>query len=635
MAVPFQHRRAGSATRLTVLLLAGEAFFDTDVSGWFVGDGTTLGGVQVANSHVTAVTGATQTIADTDVGRFFSYTNAGGCAVTLPQAGSAGPTFPASTGFWVVNNGGGNVVITPTTSTINGAANLTLGVGDSCVVVSDGSNYFALVGRVSFSAGIPVAAHVVGNTTAVSSTSTLSLTNQTISMTGGISAGFSLGSLIISGATLPANQSMTATGNTTAGTSSTTRALTAFAISATGNVSAGWSGSTLVISAAAGGASGTALSEFVIGNTTAATSSSVLTLTQMTVSGAGGVSVGFSTTGAGAGVLIISGATGVASATSMGQTALGSTTGLTSSQTAALTAEAISGAGIVSVGFSAGTIVVSATAAGAGQISYFEPRALQGTNSLAVPMGTFNIIPMEPWSALTINQVKMLVTKSIGANASLVVATTTTSDVLTASAQHGYTQSFVHYTQVDATTFSSSTSTTAYWGVQNSWSISRSSNSNTVSLTQSYFFHVGSVTSSLSSSITASSAAAATHALGVTGSTGFTSLFETQYPWATTFASGLAAIGYGYSSSTSAASQSTGASVANITSGLWNQSVYFGAAIGNVAIRTNPGGAVVGIVPYGAGITSSVGSVAPASFTVPLSSTTAGYSYLWAELGVF
>jgi hypothetical protein len=634
MAVPFQHRRAGSATRLTVLLLAGECFFDTDVDAWFVGDGSTLGGIQVANSHVTGISGATQTIADTDVGKFFSYTNAGGCAVTLPQAGSAGPTFPVSTGFWAINNGAGSVVITPTTSTINGAATLTLGTGDSCVVVSDGTNYFALVCRVSFSSAIPVAANVVGNTTAVSSTTTLSLTNWTISATGGISAGFSAGSLIVSGATLPANQSMTALGNTTASSSSTTRALTAFAISATGNVSAGWSGSTLVVSAAAGGASGTALSEFALGNTTAATSSSVLTLTQISISATGGVSVGFSTTAAGAGVLIISGATGAASATSMGQTVLGATTAATSSQTAPITAEAISGAGIVSVGFSAGTIVVSATAAGAGQISYFEPKVLQGTNSVAVPMGTFNVFPVEPFAALTINQVKMLVSKSL-INASLIVATTTTSDVNTASAQHGYTQSFVHYTQVDATTFSSSTSTTNYWGVQQSWSVSRSSNSNTASMTQSFFFAVGSVTSSLSSSTTASSAAAATHALAVAGSTGFTSLFETQYPWGTTFASGLFALGYGYSSSTSVSTQTTGVSVSVSTGGIWNQSVYGGAGLGNTAVRTNPSGGVVGAVPYAAGITSSVGSVAPSSFTIPLSSTTAGYSYLWAELGVF
>jgi hypothetical protein len=635
MAVPFQHRRAGSATRLTVLLLAGECFFDTDVDSWFVGDGSTLGGIQVANSHVTGISGATQTIADTDVGKFFSYTNAGGCAVGLPQAGSAGPTFPASTGFWAINNGAGSVVITPTTSTINGSATLTLGAGDSCVVVSDGTNYFALVCRVSFSSAIPVAANVVGNTTAVSSTTTLSLTNWTISATGGISAGFSAGSLIVSGATLPANQSMTALGNTTASSSSTTRALTAFAISATGNVSAGWSGSTLVVSAAAGGASGTALSEFALGNTTAATSSSVLTLTQMSISATGGVSIGFSTTAAGAGVLIISGATGAASATSMGQTVLGATTAVTSSQTAPITAEAISGAGIVSVGFSAGTIVVSATAAGAGQISYFEPRVLQGTNSFAVPMGTFNIIPVEPFAALTINQVKMLVSKSIVANASLIVATTTTSDLLTASGQHGYTQSFIHYTQSDATTFSSSTSTTAYWGVQQSWSVSRSSNSNTASMTQSFFFHVGSATSSSSSSTTESSGAAATHAIAMAWSSNFTSLFETQYPWGTTFASGLFAIGYGYSSSTSVASQSTGASVSISTAGIWNQSVYYGAAIGNSAIKTNPGGAAVGIIPYAAGITSSVGSVPPSSFTIPLSSTTVGYSNLWIELGVF
>lgn len=635
MAVPFQHRRAGSSTRLTVALLAGECFFDTDVSGWFVGDGTTLGGIQVANSSVFAISGATQTIADTDVGKFFSYTNAGGCAVTVPQAGSAGPTFPESAGFWAVNNGAGSVVFTPTTSTINGAATLTLGAGDSCVVVSDGTNYFALVARVSFSSGIPVAGHIIGNTTAQSSTTTLSLTNWTLSATGGISAGFSAGTLIISGATLPAAESMSAIGNTTAATSSTSRALTAFVISATGNVSAGWSGSTLVISASAGGASGTALNEFAIGQTTAATSSSVLTLTNLSISATGGASVGFSTTAAGAGVLIISGATGAGSATSMGMTALGSTTGLTSSQTAPLTAETFSGAGIASVGFSGGTIVISATAAVGGQLTYFEPRPLQGSSTLSFTMGTFYINPLQPFANLTFNQVKMIASRSILGNASIIVATTTTSDQLTASGQHGYTHTFVHYTQVDATTFSSSTSTTNYWGVQQSWSVSRSSNSNTASMTISYFYNVGSLTSSSSGSATASSGAAATHALAIAGSTAFTSLFEIQWPWATTMASGLNAIGYGYSSSTSVSSQSTGASVTIAAGGLWNLFPYVANAVGSTTVRSTPGAAAGGGHPYAAGITSSVGSVAPASFTIPLSTTTLAYSYLWMELGVF
>lgn len=636
MAVPFQHRRDTSGTRLTLLLLAGEAFYDTSVKSWFVGDGSTLGGVQVANSHVTGISGATQTIADTDAGRFFSYTNAGGCAVSLPQAGS-GTNFPASTGFWAINNSAGSVVITPTTSTINGSATLSLSSGDSCVVVSDGANYFALVSRVSFSSSIPVAGHIVGNTTAVSSTSTLSLTDWTISADGAMSAGFSLGSLVISGATLPANQSMTALGNTTALTSSTTRQLTAFAVSAIGGVSAGWSGSTLVLSGAMGGASGTALDEFVLGNTTAATSSSVLTLTNVTMSGAGGVSIGFSTTAVGAGVIILSGATGAASATSMGLTAIGNTTGATSSQSAAITAETISGAGIVSVGFNAGTLVISATAAAGGQMSYFEPRVLQGSTAIAVPMGTFEIIPMSPFAGLSINQAKMIVSKSIPGAASLVVATTSTSDILTASAEHGNTQSLVHYTQVDATTFSSSTNTTNYWGVQQSWSVSRTLGSNTASMTISYFFAVGTATSSTSYSTSASSAAAATHALAVAQSTSFNTaqIFETQWPWATTFASGLQAIGYGYSSVINTATQSSGASLTIAAAGLWVQSVYYGAGIGNTAVRQFPGGAVVGNHPYAAGVTSSAGSVAPASFTVPLSSTTVGYSYLWAELGVF
>lgn len=47
MAVPFQHRRGNTATRLALTLLPSELYFDTDTEELYVGDGTTAGGVLV------------------------------------------------------------------------------------------------------------------------------------------------------------------------------------------------------------------------------------------------------------------------------------------------------------------------------------------------------------------------------------------------------------------------------------------------------------------------------------------------------------------------------------------------------------------------------------------------------------
>src|ERR1700693_3587966 len=92
------------------------------------------------------------------------------------------------------------------------------------------------------------------------------------------------------------------------------------------------------------------VSLYASGNTTAATTSGVVVSSALSFAGSGAVSVGISGSS-----VVISAPTAAASATSMGLTAVGNTTGATSSMTQGLTAETISGAGIVSVGFNAGT----------------------------------------------------------------------------------------------------------------------------------------------------------------------------------------------------------------------------------------------------------------------------------------
>lgn len=78
-----------------------------------------------------------------DRGKQISMTNASAMAVTLPQAGSSG--YGSSFYFCLTAAGGGAVTITPTTSTINGAATLVLMTGESACVTSDNTNYFARV----------------------------------------------------------------------------------------------------------------------------------------------------------------------------------------------------------------------------------------------------------------------------------------------------------------------------------------------------------------------------------------------------------------------------------------------------------------------------------------------------------
>lgn len=94
------------------------------------------------HSGVRATTGTSETIAATDLGKLVTFTNAGAIAVTLPQATTAG----LGKGFWFLARclpgSTGSATITPTTSTIDGAANIVLRPGLTAIIQSDGTNYF-------------------------------------------------------------------------------------------------------------------------------------------------------------------------------------------------------------------------------------------------------------------------------------------------------------------------------------------------------------------------------------------------------------------------------------------------------------------------------------------------------------
>jgi hypothetical protein len=91
---------------------------------------------------VKTIAGAEYSVVEEDDGQVLVFTNAGGCAMTLAEAtGQFAPPF----GFEFEALGGA-LTITPTTSTINGAASAK--VGGRNVVVADGGNYrVSLIGR--------------------------------------------------------------------------------------------------------------------------------------------------------------------------------------------------------------------------------------------------------------------------------------------------------------------------------------------------------------------------------------------------------------------------------------------------------------------------------------------------------
>lgn len=133
-------------------------------------DGTALS--SSSSELINPQTGTTYTYVSGDNGKLVTHSNASAIAGTLPQA-----TGSFAAGWWmdVANIGAGTLTITPTTSTINGAATLVLTTGQGCRIISDGTNYQI--------AGIP---------DAVTKTGTQTLTNKTLTspkLTGSLFAG--------------------------------------------------------------------------------------------------------------------------------------------------------------------------------------------------------------------------------------------------------------------------------------------------------------------------------------------------------------------------------------------------------------------------------------------------------------
>lgn len=99
--------------------------------------------LDAAGVLVNAQTGTSYTFVSGDRGKLVTHSNGSAVADTLPQATGA---FGSGWFVWVENRGAGTVTITPTTSTIDGAASLALTTNQGCLIASDGTNYFTMRG---------------------------------------------------------------------------------------------------------------------------------------------------------------------------------------------------------------------------------------------------------------------------------------------------------------------------------------------------------------------------------------------------------------------------------------------------------------------------------------------------------
>jgi hypothetical protein len=125
-----------STTVIAATAAAGNFFNSLSASG-VLGEGVAL------TETVNAQTGTSYAILDGDRGKLITASNAAAQAYSIAQAGAAS-AFAAG---WYVDiynkstNTSGIVTVTPTTSTIDGAATLVIPPGSGVRIVSDGTNY--------------------------------------------------------------------------------------------------------------------------------------------------------------------------------------------------------------------------------------------------------------------------------------------------------------------------------------------------------------------------------------------------------------------------------------------------------------------------------------------------------------
>lgn len=383
----------------TITASIGAQSVQTQASGGIVGSGFTTGGIAGSVIQATAnsagilmgvppflTTQSVQTQASGNIARTG--------VTTTTQAGSTMGVTNNTLGLslavpqWITGGGGGGVDVTLGGNTSGAVALISTGTmflaGGANVTLSQNANSITI--SAATAAGLTTGgAFIGGNTTGASTSGTYQLTGLNVSAGGILSAGWSAGTLILSApASTGISQSLFATGNTTQG-SSGTQALGSILFSGAGNVSVGVTGNTVVISATGGGGGGGGGVNFGVstgGNTAGATGT--VSTGNVVLVGSGPISLSQATGGAGSNATITINAPGTSSLSGTGQLSIsrnggtislgvptlsaflaGNTT-LTSSGTFANGNMVLSGAGNVTLGYSLGTVIVSATGGGGG-----------------------------------------------------------------------------------------------------------------------------------------------------------------------------------------------------------------------------------------------------------------------------
>lgn len=575
-----------------------------------------------------------------------------------------------SVGYSTTAAGAGALVISASTAATNPLLSL-FAVGNTTTSVSSGLNQagslsFDGAGIVSIgisgssvviSAPSPAASGVVGNyfasgnTTAISSSSTHTLSNISISGAGIVSVGVSTtaagsGILVISASTAATNPllSIFAVGNTTSSVSSGVIAAGSVSFDGAGIVSVGVSNSSVVISAPASVGS---LSLYAVGNTTISSSTSSALPEALSFSATGPLSIGYSSN-----TIILSAATVAAGPQTI--FAVGNTTAVTSSGAIAAGSITFDALGALSVGLSNSSVVMSmpsvssligtngitlstaGTNISVSQVmgSFTEPRVWQGTTTSTWPLGTMAVVPFNLVRPVSINQFNFFSLRAVAAPL-MTFSSSTASRTATASATWGSTASLVIYSQQDATSFSTFSSTTASFGMSAVLSGSYSSSSKTFSQTVTFGWPQGTsagLTSSMSTTFSHVSSTAASQVMH-TSSSLFANWLRNDYPFAASFPPGNYLAGIMWSSASGSSTLSTGLMTLSAPTWLASNGVIT-QGLSVTSVIAVPGAAISNPFP-GVGSTSSAASAVPGTIAWQSISSTVSHpvNYFYLNQG--
>jgi hypothetical protein len=349
-----------AGTNASASMTLNSAGLNLEISAAAGGSGASTGGIYVAGNTTGQSTSSTYPQSSLNIS--LAGILSGGWSGNTLILSAPGTTQLALSAYAVSNT------TQSTSGTIAGSALSFAGAGGVSVGISNGS---VVISGGAGGGGNTLSLYALGNTTQNSS-ATLNQSALSFNAIGALTWGYSNGSIQVSA---PPISSISGTGivsvfvngstisiganaltayavsNTTQGTSGTVNG-TALSFAGAGGVSVGVSNGSVVISGGAGGGVSTG-GFYALGNTTQS-SSSTLNLSALSFNGLGGMTIGYSN-----GSIQMS-APGSA-ATTAAYYFQGNTIGQSSSSTGLDQSLSISAAGIISGGWSAGTIVLSAT----------------------------------------------------------------------------------------------------------------------------------------------------------------------------------------------------------------------------------------------------------------------------------